>query len=182
MSVLKKQLKGWYPVLQDTIESDYFKNVKSTLKKDMKTEELYPKGTDIMKAFNLCPIEDTKVVIIGQDPYHDGTATGLAFANPTRCEVMSPSLRIIKEELETSVGIVVLPFNQNLEHWAQQGVLLLNTALTVKRGAPGAHIALWDDFTKSFLKSFSKFWSKLYIVSPLTLLMKYIEVKVRAAL
>ena len=160
-NIVKTQLKGWYPVLRETIESDYFKEVKSSIQQDMKTEEIYPKGENILKAFSLCPIEETKVVIIGQDPYHDGTATGLAFANPTKCEVISPSLRIINEELETSVGLIALPFNQNLEHWAKQGVLLLNTALTVKRGAPGAHIALWDRFTTTFLKNFSKVKTKV---------------------
>ena len=160
-TVLKTQLKGWYPVLQETIESKYFSDVKKSLKEDMKTEEIYPKGSDIMKSFNLCPIENTKVVIIGQDPYHDGTATGLAFANPTKCEVISPSLRIIKEELETSVGIIALPFNQNLEHWAEQGVLLLNTSLTVKQGSPGSHIVLWDNFTRTLIENFSKLKSKV---------------------
>ena len=98
-NTLKTQLKGWYPVLQETLESSYFKDLKFSLKEDMKTDEVYPKGEDILKAFSLCPIEETKVVIIGQEPYHDGTATGLAFANPTHCEVMSPSLKVIKEEL-----------------------------------------------------------------------------------
>ena len=89
-TILKNQLKGWYPVLEKTLQSDYFKGVKSAIKKDLKREEVYPKGSDIMKAFSLCPIEKTKIVILGQDPYHDGTATGLAFANPTHCEVISP--------------------------------------------------------------------------------------------
>ena len=138
-NTLKTQLNGWYPVLKDTLESEYFKNVKDEIRKDIKTEEVYPKGSDIMKSFSLCPIEETKVVILGQDPYHDGTATGLAFANSSKCKVMSPSLKMIIEELETSVGLIALPFNKNLEHWASQGVLLLNTALTVKQGCPGSH-------------------------------------------
>ena len=158
---LKTQLKGWYPVLSDTLESDYFSDVKASVKDYMKIEEVYPKGSDIMKAFSLCPIEETKVVIIGQDPYHDGTATGLAFANPTHCESISPSLRMIIEEIETDVGMVVLPFNQNLEHWAPQGVLLLNTALTVNQGKPGSHITVWDKFTTDFIKSFSKVKQKV---------------------
>lgn len=160
-NILKTQLKGWYPVLQDNLESDYFKTVKNDIKKDIKIEEVYPKGSDIMKAFSLCPIEETKVVILGQDPYHDGTATGLAFANPSKCEVISPSLKMIIEELETSVGLVALPFNKNLEHWPPQGVLLLNTALTVKQGAPGAHINLWDKFTKDFIEAFSRLKKKV---------------------
>ena len=160
-NTLKTQLKGWYPVLQETLESKYFKEIKAAIKEDMKTEEIYPKGTDILKAFSLCPIEETKIVIIGQEPYHDGTATGLAFANPTKCEIISPSLDVIKEELETTVGLMALPFNQNLEHWSQQGVLLLNTALTTKRGAPGAHIDLWDRFTTTFLQNFSRLKTKV---------------------
>ena len=155
-NTLKTQLKNWYPVLQETLESNYFKQTKLSIKEDMATEEIYPKGSDILKAFSLCPIEETKIVIIGQEPYHDGTATGLAFANPTKCEIISPELEVIIEELETTVGMIALPFNQNLEHWASQGVLLFNTALTVKRGAPGGHIALWDKFTIEFLQSFSK--------------------------
>tara|TARA_R110000787_G_scaffold50721_1_gene120574 strand:- start:127 stop:867 length:741 start_codon:yes stop_codon:yes gene_type:complete len=155
-TILKNQLKGWYPVLEKTLQSDYFKGVKSAIKKDLKREEVYPKGSDIMKAFSLCPIEKTKIVILGQDPYHDGTATGLAFANPTHCEVISPSLEIIIEEIETNVGLIALPFNQNLEHWAKQGVLLLNTSLTVIHAAPGSHLDLWEQFTERFISDFSQ--------------------------
>jgi len=155
-TILKSQLKGWYPVLEKTLQSNYFKGVKSSIKEDLKREEVYPKGSDIMKAFSLCPIEETKIVILGQDPYHDGTATGLAFANPTHCEIISPSLEIIIEEIETNIGIIALPFNQNLEHWAKQGVLLLNTSLTVMHGAPGSHLDLWEQFTTRFISDFSK--------------------------
>ncbi len=160
-NILKTQLKGWYPVLQEIIESPYFTGVKEVLKKDMKTEEIYPKGENIFKAFSICPIEDVKVVILGQDPYHDGSATGLAFANSNKATAMSPSLEIIFEELETQVGLVVLPFNQNLEHWAEQGVLLLNTSLTVQQKSPGSHVPLWDRFTTNLLTTFSKLKQKV---------------------
>ena len=160
-NILKTQLKGWYPVLQETIESPYFTGVKEVLREDMKTEEIYPKGENIFKAFSICPIEDVKVVILGQDPYHDGSATGLAFANSNKATVMSPSLEIILEELETQVGLVVLPFNQNLEHWAEQGVLLLNTSLTVQQKSPGSHTPLWNRFTTDLLTTFSKLKQKV---------------------
>ena len=103
-NTLKTQLNGWYPVLKDTLESEYFKNVKDEIRKDIKTEEVYPKGSDIMKSFSLCPIEETKVVILGQDPYHDGSATGLAFANAGDKRRISPSLKNIITAVENDYG------------------------------------------------------------------------------
>jgi len=116
---------------------------------------VYPKQEDVFKAFRLTPFNSVKIVILGQDPYHDeGSATGLAFANPSKRVVPSPSLRQILREVENDCyeGFDFEHFTDlNLESWAKQGVLLLNTALTVQAGKPDSHIAEWKFFTNTVL-------------------------------
>jgi uracil-DNA glycosylase len=93
------------------------------------------------------------VVILGQDPYHDGSATGLAFANSGDGPRISPSLAWIKKALEHDYDTLCLDFDYGLTSWAKQGVLLLNTALTVEKGKAGSHTVLWNTFTKELLTS-----------------------------
>ena len=147
--------EGWYGLLGDLLTSEDFKNVGRTLNKSKK--KYYPEREDIFNAFKLCPLWRLKVVILGQDPYHDGSATGLAFSNRSDSTTLSPSLRNIFKEVEnnTSKGLK-LDQDPNLERWAKQGVLLLNTALTVEKGNPGSHADLWDSFTKEVLKKISE--------------------------
>ena len=106
---------------------------------------IYPENINIFKCLNYCDIDKIKVVIIGQDPYHgEGQATGLSFAVESGVKI-PPSLRNIKEELRADLGID-LP-DTSLEHWAKQGVLLLNAALTVLQGKAGSQLPLWTKLT-----------------------------------
>lgn len=116
--------------------------------------ESYPSKENVFRAFTL-PLEEVKVVILGQDPYHDGSATGLAFDNKIGSKI-SPSLRNILSEVYDDMGCTV-QFNSNswLEHWHAQGVLLLNTALTVEPGKPGSHVEHWRNFTLDVIEQLS---------------------------
>ena len=146
--------EGWYDLLEDILVSEKFKDIGFFLKNNKK--EYYPERSKIFRAFELCPLENLKVVILGQDPYHDGSATGLAFSNEDEYKHISPSLRNIFKEVEEDVyeGFK-LEQDSNLDRWAKQGVLLLNTALTVEKGKPGSHAKIWDEFTKAVLKRIS---------------------------
>jgi len=125
----------------------------STLKKkllDLKNNKIifYPKGNQIFNAFNLTPFNKVKVVILGQDPYHGpGQAHGLCFSVPSSIKP-PPSLINIFKELENDIGKKIDYRNGNLEHWAKQGVLLLNTTLTVEKSKPLSHQNYgWTEFT-----------------------------------
>ena len=117
---------------------------------------IYPQGPDYFKALNLTPLGEVKVVILGQDPYHNpGQAHGLSFSVP-KGEVVPPSLRNIYKEIATSLGGTP-PSHGNLEGWARQGVLLLNAVLTVEENTPGAHRDKgWEVFTESIIKTISE--------------------------
>ena len=116
---------------------------------------VYPKYEDTFKAFDLCPLETIKVVIIGQDCYHGpNEATGLAFAVPTTTGKIPPSLRNIFKELSNNV--TKYQTDSTLEYWAKQGVLLLNSALTVEHKKPGSHLKLWKPFTDKIIEEISK--------------------------
>lgn len=153
-NLIKRFGKGWYDLLEDILVSDYFKEIGRALISSKKI--YYPGKKDIFRAFELCPVEKLKVVILGQDPYHDGSATGLAFSNRSDSKSISPSLRNILKEVEDSVyDGFKLEQDPNLERWAEQGVLLLNTALTVEKSNPGSHAELWDEFTRKVIKRIS---------------------------
>lgn len=114
---------------------------------------IYPKFEDTFKSFHMCPLEQLKVVIIGQDCYHGpNQATGLSFAVPIQ-EKIPPSLRNILKEIKSDIG----QYNTNidLEHWAKQGVLLLNSSLTVENKKPGSHIKQWKEFTDNIIYQIS---------------------------
>jgi uracil-DNA glycosylase len=114
--------------------------------------KIYPKKEDIFKAFTLCPLSKVRVVILGQDPYHNGQATGLAFG--VAHKPIPPSLRIIHKELcnQFDHHQPIEEFDYTLEHWAKQGVLLLNTSLTVKEKNAASHAGLWDWFVLEVIK------------------------------
>ena len=107
--------------------------------------EIYPSNENIFRAFNFCDINDIKVVILGQDPYHaPNQANGLCFAINNGISV-PPSLRNITNELKNDLKVQLV--DTTLENWAQQGVLLLNASLSVVQGQPLSHMKLWTDFT-----------------------------------
>jgi len=148
---IKEQVGDWWPVLQPIFDSQRFVKLRTELGKEYKTKTCYPMPGHVFRAFEWTQFHDLRVVILGQDPYHNGIATGLAFA--TNNGKLSPSLRVIVKELFESNRMNADPkFDTSLEHWARQGVLLLNTSLTVREKEPNSHKKLWEGFTLEVLK------------------------------
>ena len=137
----------WENILQETFESEYFKALIHFVKSAYGSAKCFPPGKLIFNAFDLCPPEKTKVVILGQDPYHGpGQAHGLCFSVP-RGVPHPPSLINIFKELEKDLK-TPYPKSGNLSPWAKQGVLLLNTTLTVQANRAGSHQGKgWEKFT-----------------------------------
>lgn len=146
---------SWKNVLADEFEKDYFKSLTTKMREAYLTTIVFPPTKQVFNAFNLCPLEKVSVVILGQDPYHNvGQAQGLAFSVPDEIAI-PPSLQNIYKELIADIGIKQ-PTTGNLEHWARQGVLLLNTTLTVRAHEPGSHARLgWEKFTDAVITSVS---------------------------
>lgn len=148
--ILKQRLGGWYELLAPEFSKDYMGRLNSELKRIKSTYgggQVLPKKEDIFKAFELCPPKDVKVVIIGQDPYPHEHANGLAFSTLER--TLPASLKNIMKEVEDDVSNgLYLDQDGNLKRWAEQGVLLLNTVLTVTEGIANSHRGLgWERFT-----------------------------------
>ena len=123
--------ESWKKVLSDEFEKPYFKTLTDFVKEEYKTHTIYPEGKNIFNAFNLCPFDDVKVVIIGQDPYHEPRqAHGLCFSVQDGVQ-FPPSLQNIFKEIESDLGVKV-PKSGNLERWAKQGVFLLNSKVFLK--------------------------------------------------
>lgn len=148
---------SWKKVLTEEFTKAYFDTLTSFVKESYKTQTTYPPPKEIFRAFDKTPFESVRVVILGQDPYHGpGQANGLAFSvresvNPP------PSLQNIYKEIESDLGIKKDRRNGNLEHWADQGVLLLNATLTVKANTPGSHQKKgWEEFTDAAIKALSE--------------------------
>jgi uracil-DNA glycosylase len=146
----------WKKILKNEFKQAYFQNLVSFVKDEYSTYKCYPKGNDIFKAFDLCPFPETKVVIIGQDPYHgEGQAHGLCFSVPVGIP-KPPSLENIFKALHQDIGKPI-PKSGNLEHWAKQGVLLLNASLTVRAHEAGSHQGQgWETFTNAVITNLSK--------------------------
>jgi uracil-DNA glycosylase len=147
--------ESWYKLLKDEFEADYFINLKKFLLEEKQKHVVYPPGRQIFAAFDYTPPEHVKVVIIGQDPYHGpGQANGLCFS-VNEGITKPPSLINIFKELENDLGIKP-PLSGDLSKWAHQGVLLLNTVLTVRKNTPGSHQNKgWETFTDAAIKKLS---------------------------
>jgi len=147
--------QSWKELLKDEFEKEYFKNLTDFVKQEYKKHTVYPPGKDIFKAFDLCPVENVKIVIIGQDPYHGkGQAHGLCFSVKDSVKI-PPSLRNIYKELNDDIGKPI-PETGNIEHWAKQGVLMLNATLTVRAGNAGSHQGKgWETFTDAVIEKIS---------------------------
>ena len=148
--------QSWKEALQSEFEKPYFAALVRTLHAEKAAgERIYPPGRDIFKAFELTPVDQVKVVILGQDPYHGpGQAMGLCFSVPDSVPA-PPSLKNICREIETDCGIR-MSGSPNLEPWARQGVLLLNAILTVRAGAPASHGSIgWQTFTDAVIRYIS---------------------------
>jgi len=145
----------WKSLLSEEFEKPYFQQLTDFIKREYKTQTIYPKGMDIFKAFDRCDFSDVKVVIIGQDPYHGpGQANGLCFSV---CDGLRfpPSLMNIFKEIRNDLGKPI-PLSGDLDRWARQGVLLLNATLTVKANTPGSHQNRgWETFTDAVIKKIS---------------------------
>jgi uracil-DNA glycosylase len=144
--------ESWKVRLKDEFQKDYFLKLTEFVKEEYKTKTIYPPGSLIFNAFNLCSFDKVKAVIIGQDPYHGpGQAHGLCFSVKDGVE-FPPSLRNIFKEIESDTG-TNKPASGNLERWASQGVLLLNATLTVRAQQAGSHQKKgWEDFTDAVIK------------------------------
>jgi uracil-DNA glycosylase len=144
--------QSWKEHLQTEFDKPYFKTLTDFVKEEYAHGPVYPPGRLIFNAFDLCPFDKVKVVIIGQDPYHEpGQAHGLCFS-VNEGVPFPPSLRNIFKEISDDLGKPV-PANGDLTRWAQQGVLLLNATLTVRAGQAGSHQGRgWEEFTDAVIK------------------------------
>lgn len=143
----------WKAALNGQFQSEYFKELKRFLIQEKKEgRKIYPPGKLIFNAFNLCPENEVKVVLLGQDPYHGpGQAHGLCFSVPHGIRI-PPSLRNIFKELGSDLGLEI-PVAGDLSAWAKQGILLLNATLTVEEKSPGSHQNKgWEIFTDAVIQ------------------------------
>ena len=146
---------SWKPVLNEEFEKPYFKELIDFVKSEYATNVCYPKGSQILSAYDHCHFDEVKVVIIGQDPYHGpNQANGLCFSVNDGIP-FPPSLYNIFKEIETDLGKPI-PKTGNLERWADQGVFLLNATLTVRQSEAGSHQGKgWEKFTDAVIKQIS---------------------------
>lgn len=146
----------WADILKEEFEKDYYKTLRRTLAEEYKTHQVFPDMYDIFNAFHLTSYEDTKIVILGQDPYHDDMqAHGLSFSVMKGIAV-PPSLRNIYKELNSDIGCSI-PEHGCLTKWAEEGVLLLNSVLTVRAHSAASHKNLgWEKFTDSVISSLNE--------------------------
>ena len=142
----------WRAALESEIDRPYFKLLERFVTKEREHYQVFPARSDVFKALQLTPLSKTRVVVLGQDPYHDeGQAHGLCFSVPRQTPIPR-SLRNIHRELEDDLDLP-LPDHGNLENWARQGVLLLNTVLTVRAHAANSHRGKgWEEFTEAVIR------------------------------
>lgn len=145
-------MNSWDKLLQQEYKQDYFLQLKQAIDKEYSEFVCFPPKEKIFNALTHCPFDKTKVVIIGQDPYHGiGQASGLCFSVQENVKI-PPSLKNIFKEIKSDLGIDI-PTNGNLERWAEQGVLLMNSILTVRSASPGSHKGYgWEMFTDKIIK------------------------------
>ena len=148
--------QSWKEALKGEFDKPYFVSLVNFLRQEKASGKvIYPPGSQIFRAFDLTPVQDVKVVILGQDPYHGpGQAHGLSFSVPSGVPA-PPSLKNIFKEIETDLG-VRMSGHPNLESWARQGVLLLNAVLTVRAAEAASHSRIgWQEFTDAVIKYIS---------------------------
>lgn len=173
--------KKWDEILKDEYQKEYFINILKTLQIEYRKKDVFPKKSDVFRAMRLTDYDDIKIVILGQDPYHGvGEAEGLSFSVQDGVR-KPPSLRNIFKELKNDLGFDE-PESGSLVKWAKEGVLLLNSLLTVEKDKPLSHKSLgWERFTDEVIKKINKkntpvvfiFWGsyarskKVYITNPI---------------
>jgi len=148
--------ESWGKVLQEEFEKTYFKKLIEFVRSEYQDQKIYPPGKQIFSAFDKCPFDQVKVVILGQDPYHGpGQANGLCFSVHEGMP-FPPSLTNIFKEIKNDLGKEIPP-NGFLERWAEQGVLLLNATLTVRAHQAGSHQKKgWEEFTDAVIKALAE--------------------------
>jgi len=168
----------WSDRMPELLASEYMLKLGRFLKEEYSSRAIYPNKADIFNAFKLCPFNKLKVIILGQDPYPDTVmvdrityprATGLAFANPdfrTFVPRMSASLEKIYDCVKGYAydQQTAWAFDRTLISWASQGVLLLNTALTVRAGEPLSHFKYWQPFIRHIIKELSSYGSYIFLL------------------
>jgi uracil-DNA glycosylase len=147
---------SWKSFFKDEIQKDYFTKLMQEVENEYESSVCFPPKDLIFNAFDKCNLNDLKVVIIGQDPYHgDGEANGLCFSVNDGIKI-PPSLRNIFAEINADFDSIFLPTNGNLERWAQQGILLLNASLTVRKDEANSHKHLkWNILTDNVINYIS---------------------------
>ncbi len=155
---------SWSQLIEEESAKPYYRELKSFLKSERKEFEIYPPEKEVFSAFELTPFEKVKVVILGQDPYHgEGQAHGLSFSVKKGIK-SPPSLANIYKELHADLGIEI-PKHGNLENWARQGVLLLNTVMTVRKAEANSHQGKgWEIFTDRIIEKLSTEKSNLVFI------------------
>ena len=151
-----KITKNWYEILKDEFESKNYKNLEKFLGEEYKNYTIYPVAENIFNAINYVPYEKVKVVIIGQDPYHEpNQAMGLSFSVPKTTDI-PPSLINIYKEINDDIGCPI-PKCGDLTSWAKQGVLLLNSVLTVRKGQANSHKGKgWEQITSKIIEKLNE--------------------------
>jgi uracil-DNA glycosylase len=146
---------SWRSALEQEFSKAYFEDLVRFVKEEYASQQVFPEGKSIFRAFDLCPLDSVRVVILGQDPYHGpGQANGLCFS-VNEGVPLPPSLKNIYKEISSDLGIPA-PTSGNLDRWAQQGVLLLNATLTVRANHAGSHQKKgWEQFTDAVVKVLS---------------------------
>lgn len=148
--------EGWKEILNDEFSKPYFEQLVKFVKEEYATREIFPKGSNIFRAFDKCPLDRLKVVIIGQDPYHGpGQANGLCFSVGEGVP-FPPSLQNIFKEVESDTGTPI-PQSGELDRWAEQGVLMLNAVLTVRAHEAASHAGRgWEQFTDAVVRAIAE--------------------------
>lgn len=146
----------WNELLREEFEKPYFEELTRFVKEEYATRRIYPRGSNIFRAFDKCPLDKLKVVIIGQDPYHGpGQAHGLCFSVADGVP-HPPSLQNIFKEVAADIGTPI-PASGNLDRWAEQGVLLLNAVLTVREHEAASHAGRgWEQFTDAVVRKIAE--------------------------
>lgn len=146
----------WLVPLQAEFKKPYYKKLYTKVKEEYTSRQVFPSPNDIFNAFSLTPLSEVKVLILGQDPYHDvGQAHGLCFSVKPEVEI-PPSLANIYKELHDDLGCYI-PDNGYLEKWAKQGVMLLNTVLTVRAHQANSHHGIgWEEFTDAAIRTLNE--------------------------
>jgi uracil-DNA glycosylase len=141
----------WKDIINTELEKEYFGKISTFLREDRKQYRIFPEYKNVFRAFDLCPLDDVKILLLGQNPYHAaGQAMGLSFSVPKHC-VIPPSLRNIYKEINDDLGLDHKFEHGDLTGWAKQGLLLLNSSLTVREGQASSHKDIWGTFTDKMI-------------------------------